>query len=195
LLPNVLGRFASRNADVVLEAAIGTSGDVLAWLKADRIQFGLVEAPLQDRDVELEPIGQDELLLVAPASHQLTRHGPLAAVSLTRYPILRRESTSGTQQLVDTELRRHAAYSPTQSVLGSTEALKQAVVAGVGIAWLPRLAVMRELSRGELSRVQVEDLEICRTLSLVRLRGSDLSPAAATLIGELRSALEIHKPG
>jgi DNA-binding transcriptional LysR family regulator len=189
LLPTVVGRFASRHPDVVLEAAIGTSGDVLAWLKADRIQFGLVEAPVQDRDVELEPIGQDELLLVVPATHQLTRHGPLAAAGLARHPIMRRESTSGTQQLVDTELRRHAAYSPTHLVLGSTEALKQAVLAGVGIAWLPRLAVMHELARGELSRVQVEGFDICRTLSLIRLRGSDVSPAAAALIADVRSAL------
>jgi DNA-binding transcriptional LysR family regulator len=189
LLPPVLGRFASRHADVVLEANIGTSGDVLTWLKTERIQFGLVEAPLQDRDVELDPIGQDELLLVAPADHQLTRHGPLKPASLVRYPILRRESTSGTQQLVDTELRRHAADSPTQLVLGSTEALKQAVLAGVGVAWLPRLAVMHELSRGELVRVVVIGLEICRTLSLVRLRGSEVSPAAAALLVDVSKML------
>jgi DNA-binding transcriptional LysR family regulator len=189
LLPPVLGRFASRHAGVVLEANIATSGDVLTWLKVERIQFGLVEAPLQDRDVELEPIGQDELVLVAPADHQLTRHGPLTPASLVRYAILRREATSGTQQLVDTELRRHAADSPTQLVLGSTEALKQAVLAGVGIAWLPRLAVAHELSRGELARVAVEGFEICRTLSLVRLRGSEVSPAAAALVVDVRKAL------
>jgi DNA-binding transcriptional LysR family regulator len=108
---------------------------------------------------------------------------------------LRREATSGTQQLVDTELLRGGASSPTQMVLGSTEALKQAVVQGIGMAWLPRLAVMHELSKGELVHVRVDGLQICRTLSLVRLRGVELSAAALALVLNVRLALSIDHSG
>jgi DNA-binding transcriptional LysR family regulator len=189
LLPTVLSGFASAHAGVALDVAIGTSADVLGWVKSDRIQFGLVEAPLQDREVEMVAIGEDELVLVAPDEHELVRHGRVPAAGLARYPILRREHTSGTQQLVDTELTRHGAHAPTLMVLGSTEALKQAVLAGVGIAWLPRLAVMHELARGELARVAVDGLQICRTQSLIRVRGAQLSTAADALVAAVRDAL------
>ena len=189
LLPTVLGGFAQTRRDIALDVAVGNSADVLGWLKADRIQFGLVEAPLQDRDIDVEVIGQDELVLVAARRDRVLKARPLTPVGLARYPILRREATSGTQQLVDTELTRQGASSPTLMVLGSTEALKQAVLAGLGMAWLPRLAVMHELARGELGRVAVSELQICRSLTLIRLRGAQLSPAAEALVQAVRAAL------
>jgi DNA-binding transcriptional LysR family regulator len=191
LLPRVLGGYARSHPSIGLETTIGTSADVLVWVKAERVQFGFVEAPLQDTDVEVAAIGQDELILATATSHRLARTGPLRPPSLAQFPILRREATSGTQQLVDTELLRSGANSPTQMVLGSTEALKQAVVQGIGMAWLPRLAVMHELAKGELVHVKVEGLQICRALSLVRLRGTHLSAAADALLLDVRLALSI----
>jgi DNA-binding transcriptional LysR family regulator len=131
------------------------------------------------------------LILAAAAGHRLARAGSLPPASLAQFPILRREPSSGTQQLVDTQLTRSGANSPTLMVLGSTEALKQAVIQDVGIAWLPRLAVTRELAKGELTRVSVEGLAICRTLSLIRLRGAHLSAAAQSLVEDVRLALSI----
>src|SRR5579859_590819 len=191
LLPRVLGGYARTHTAVSLESVIGTSADVLAWIKAERAQFGFVEAPLQDADIETQPIGQDELILVAAAGHRLARGGSISAATLEQVPILRREDTSGTRQLVDSELIRRGANSPTQLVLGSTEALKQAVVQGVGVAWLPRLAVADELRKGELGRVPVNGLAICRQLSVIRLRGAHLSAAAGALVDEVRLALSI----
>jgi DNA-binding transcriptional LysR family regulator len=199
LLPTVLGGFNYTRRSLVLDVAIGTSADVLGWLKADRVQFGLVEAPLQDRDIEVEAIGEDELVLVAAPGDRVLKARRLTPAGLARYPLLRREATSGTQQLVDIELRRQGAGSPTLMVLGSTEALKQAVLAGIGMAWLPRLAVMHELARGDLGRVSVGGLQICRSLMLIRLRGAQLAPAAMALVDEVRRALAAaalsHQPG
>ena len=189
LLPRVLGGYAHAHPAVSLETVIGTSADVLGWVKAERAQFGFVEAPVRDSEVEVEAIGQDELILVAAAGHRLARMRPLLPASLARFPILRREPTSGTQQLVDGELVRSGANSPTATVLGSTEALKQAVVEGVGVAWLPRLAILREIAKGEVKRVHVQGLAVCRTLSVIRLRGAQLSSAAVALVEEVRQAL------
>lgn len=191
LLPVVLAGYARNHPGVSLETMIGTTADVLAWVKADRVQFGLVEAAVQEADVDVQAIGQDELVLAAAASHRLARIGPVLPATLALQSVLRRERTSGTQQLVDRELTRHGANSSTLMVLGSTEALKQAVVQGVGVAWLPRLAVMHELAKGELVRVHVDGLRICRTLSLIQLRGSHLSAAAEALLADVRAALSI----
>ncbi|HEX8967888.1 MAG TPA: LysR family transcriptional regulator, partial [Chloroflexota bacterium] len=144
LLPTVLGGFVATHVTVGIEATIGTSSDVLVWLLAEGIQFGIVEAPVQHADVEVEAIGQDELVLIAPPGHPLARGVPIPPERLSQQPILRREASSGTQQLVDRELERTrgGVNPPTLMVLGSTEALKQAVLAGLGLAWVPRLAVV-----------------------------------------------------
>jgi LysR family transcriptional regulator, transcriptional activator of the cysJI operon len=189
LLPRVLGGYARAHPEVTLETVIGTSADVLGWVKSEAAQFGLVEAPLRDADIVAEAIGDDELILAAAATHRLARVGPMRPNSLAQIPILRREATSGTQQLVDVELTRSGANSPTQMVLGSTEALKQAVIQGVGVAWLPQLAVVDEVANGELSRVAVDGLAICRTFSLIHLRGARLSAAAEALVEDVRAAL------
>jgi DNA-binding transcriptional LysR family regulator len=59
------------------------------------------------------------------------------------------------------------------------------------MAWLPRLAVMHELAGGGLSRITVDGLQICRTLSVIRLRGAHLSAAAEALVQDVRRALSI----
>jgi hypothetical protein len=62
------------------------------------------------------------------------------------------------------------------------------------MAWLPRLAVMHELARGDLTPVPVQGLQICRELSLMRLRGAQLSTAAETLVDSVRAALSLAAP-
>src|SRR5579864_6283352 len=104
LLPRVLGAYAHTHPAVSLETLIGTSADVLGWIKAERAQFGFVEAPLQDDEIVTQPIGQDELILAAAASHRLARTGSVSPARLAQFPILRREASSGTRQLVDSEL-------------------------------------------------------------------------------------------
>src|SRR5262249_24779683 len=90
---------------------------------------------------------------------------------------------------VDTELARAGAPCPTLLVLGSTEALKQSVLQGVGLAWLPNLPVLHEIKRGDLKVVRVDGLRICRSLNLIRARGAQLSAAAEALVLQVRGAL------
>ena len=73
-------------------------------------------------------------------------------------------------------------------LLGSAEALKQAVLSGLGLAWVPHLTVVRELQMGELAAVAVTDLSITRQRSLVVLRGARLSPAAKAFLELVRYA-------
>jgi DNA-binding transcriptional LysR family regulator len=105
-------------------------------------------------------------------------------------PILRRETGSGTQALVDAELERAGVSPPTLMNLGSTEALTQAVLARIGVAWVPRVSVLRELGRGELVRVLVSAVSVRRTHSLVQWKGTRLAPVAAAFVDLVRKAAD-----
>jgi DNA-binding transcriptional LysR family regulator len=190
LLPSVLSDFVATHADVEVDVHIGTSADVIGWVLSDDVPFGLVEAPVNHRDLQVQPVSEDEMVLIAAPGHPLTRHGELDALQLAEVPILRRETGSGTQALVDSALERAGVSPPTLMNLGSTEALKQAVLARIGVAWVPRVCVLRELGTGELVRVTVSAVSIRRTHSLVRWKGSRLAPVAETFVDLVRKAAD-----
>jgi DNA-binding transcriptional LysR family regulator len=73
--------------------------------------------------------------------------------------------------------------------LGSPEALKQAVLAGLGIAWLPHLSVARELARNDLAQVHVGDLVIRRVLSCIRRQDRGPSPVVGPFLELVRASL------
>jgi DNA-binding transcriptional LysR family regulator len=189
LLPHVLGHYAGAHPSVRVELAVGTTADVVGYVLSERVSFGLVEAPVQHAQLDVRGIGEDELILIAPPDHGLGRTGRVAGEALKTVPLLRREPGSGTQALVDTTLRQAGITMPTGMILGNTEALKQAVLERVGIAFVPLSTVARELATGELISVAIEGVQLRRTLSVVSLVGLRWSAATQSLVELLSSSL------
>lgn len=182
LLPPVLVEFGRSHPAVQIEVAIGTTAEIVARVLADEVPLGLVEAVVNHPDLAVRPFATDEMVLIVPPEHPWVRAGPLPVDALQGSAILRREPGSGTQAFVDTLLERAGARLETAMVLGSTEALKQAVLAGGGVAWVPRITVLREVSAGTLAVVPVPALDLQRDLSVIHPRGAPLAPAAEALL-------------
>jgi DNA-binding transcriptional LysR family regulator len=187
LLPPLLGRFKRDHPDVDIDVAIAPTADIVARVVADRAPFGLVEAPVSHRDLVVEAFLEDEMVLVAPPDHPLAHRAEVAPAELGTVPLMRREADSGTRVIVDAALQRAGVNPPTLVQLGSNEALKQAVLAGVGLAWLPRLSVMRELTSGELRPIRLTGLTVGRTLSVIRRRDTPLSPIGHSFLEQVRA--------
>jgi DNA-binding transcriptional LysR family regulator len=189
LLPSLLGQFQRQHPEVEIDVAIGPTGDIVARVVADDLPFGLVEAPISHRDLVVDRVGEDELVLVAPNDHPLARLRQVEPHELAEVPLLRREAGSGTRALVDMALLRAGVNPSTLMELGSPEALKQAVLAGVGLAWLPRLSVARELASKQLAQVQVVDLSVRRVLSAVRRHDRGPLPVTHAFLELLRNTV------
>jgi DNA-binding transcriptional LysR family regulator len=187
LLPIMLAQFHAEHAEVQIDIFIGPTAEVIARVVGDHLPLGLVEAPVNHRDLVVERVGEDDLVLVAPKDHLLARLRQVEPPELAEVPLLRREAGSGTRALVDTALLRAGVNPPTLMELGSPEALKQAVLAGVGLAWLPRLSVARELSSAQLAEVQVTGLSVRRVLSAVRRHDRDPLPLTHAVVELLRA--------
>jgi DNA-binding transcriptional LysR family regulator len=187
LLPTVLGRFSREHPSVEIDVVIGSTADVAAGVLAENAPFGLVEAPVSHPDLVLQPIGHDDMVLVAPPGHALAQGQAARPADLTGRPLLRRESGSGSRALVDAALQRAGIVMPTQMQLGSPEALKQAVLAGLGLAWVPRLSITRELARGELAVISVANCSVPRTLSLLTRRDTRLATVVAPFLALVRT--------
>jgi len=191
LLPQLLRHYTHDHERVEVDVEIGTSAEIIARVLAEGVPFGIVEAPITHEGLEVESIGQDDMVLIAPRGHPLAQGGTVDAPQVAGVPILRREAGSATQALVDAALERAGINPPTCMQLGSAEALKQAVLNGLGVAWVPRVTVARELRIGELAAVSVSDLSIARLRSLVMPRGARLSPAAMAFLEFVRHAVGV----
>ena len=167
LLPPIVAQFAATYPGIRVDVTIGTTADIVARIVADALPFGLVEAPVIHPQLRARPFSRDDMVLVSPPDHAWVVAGGAQPDDLRDTPLLRREATSGTQALVDHALERAGITMTAATVLGSTEALKEAVLAGLGLAWLPRIAVTRELIAGDLAIVPVPSVDLHRTLSIV----------------------------
>jgi LysR family transcriptional regulator, transcriptional activator of the cysJI operon len=190
LLPPVLVQFARLHPAVRVEVSVGTTAEVVARVLADEVPVGFVEAGVSHPDLDVQTFATDEMVLIVPAGHAWATAGVVSIDVLRETAILRRERSSGTQAFVDVMLERAGATPDTAMALGSSEALKQAVIAGGGVAWVPRLTVTRELSDGTLVLVRVPGLDLQRELLIVTPRGAPLAPAAVELLRLLRADAE-----
>jgi DNA-binding transcriptional LysR family regulator len=148
----------------------------------DEAPIGLVEAPVPHPDLESVPFAADEVVLIAPPGHPLARAGRVALDDLQGQRVLWREATSGTRAFVVAALARAGVAIEAALELGSTEAQKQAVLAGLGVAWVSRMTVRREVAAGELVVVETPGLDLTRRLLRIAPRGVPLPAAAAAFL-------------
>ncbi|MCP5426337.1 MAG: LysR family transcriptional regulator [Gammaproteobacteria bacterium] len=179
VLPPLLAEYARLNNVSGLELRVGNTDEVLGAVRSGRVALGVVEGLRRAAGLHLEPFAHDEIVPVyAPDKlppairdqlNTLTGVGDLA-----RMPLLWREPGSGTRRVIEEAFRRRGvsvSELPTDFVLGGTLALRGAVLAGLGIAFLPRRAIGQELAEGRLKIVEESNFRVRRTFSWVTAPG------------------------
>jgi DNA-binding transcriptional LysR family regulator len=189
LIPGVFGAFHREHPQVTLELEIANTALIQAMVADGRIDLGLSEGVVPGEQFAFEVAHYDEMVAIAAPGHPLLRKRRLVAADLARTPFISRERGSGTREVIERALAERGLSIEPAMALGSTEAVKNAVAAGVGVAIVSRLTVELELTSGRLSLLEVRDLSLRRELHLLQLRGKQPSPAAQAFIGLLRAAL------
>ncbi|QDK38774.1 LysR family transcriptional regulator [Bdellovibrio sp. NC01] len=161
-LPPLLTEFRKRFPQISLELQIGNTDDVLKKLRNGSVPLGLVEGQARASAIHLEPFLEDELLFVCGTVQQsLLRKKE----DLHKQTLLLREQGSGTRVVVEKGLKKlNLATKDFNETLdiGSSEAIKTSVMAGLGVAFMSRLSIQNELALGKLT-IPFPDLRIPRT--------------------------------
>jgi DNA-binding transcriptional LysR family regulator len=187
LIPAVFGAYNKAHPAIRLSLEIGNTAAIHGMVLDDRLDFGLSEGFVSSEQLDVEVVHEDEMVAIVSSDHPFRRRAQTSVSELVRAAFISREPGSGTREVIDAALaERGAAIEPTM-VLGSTEAVKKAVAAGLGVAIVSHLAIELELRTGQLFVLPVEDLEIRRALHLVRLKGKRESAAAHAFITLMRS--------
>jgi DNA-binding transcriptional LysR family regulator len=160
------------------------------WVEEGRVEVGVVGARPVARTLEAKELMPDELVVVVPATHPWASRRVTTLADLQKEPMVVRERGSGSRDAVEHALQE-AGISPASlrlvGEMGSTQAVKQAVRAGVGIALISKRAVEDECRAGLLTCVKVKDLRITRAFHLVTHRDRTRSPLAEAFVEFIES--------
>lgn len=189
LLPDLLGEYRRRYPDIDLRFDIANTEEIENRLVDGTLDAGLTEGLPPNRD-ELESVIflRDELVPIVRPDHPRLAAGsePFTLRQLCAEPIILRERGSGTREVIEGALaKRRQKLQRIAMVLGSTEAIKRAVAAGLGVAIVSHLTIQAELALGRLAILPVRGFQVSRPLLRLCCRNREQDPTTLAFLALL----------
>lgn len=179
--PAAVAAFKRRHPKVEIRLLVGNREEMLAALEGYDLDLAITGRPPEAFEVERRPIGEHpHVVIAAPGSPLVGRKG-LRLADLAGETFLLREPGSGTRLLLQALFRERGLEPPPGMEIGSNETIKQAVIAGLGIALLSAHTIAHEVRDGRLAILDVEGLPLVRQWFVVNRRDKRLLPAALAL--------------
>jgi LysR family transcriptional regulator, low CO2-responsive transcriptional regulator len=173
LLPSLLSQFGQMHPHFRVRATISDSMGVVAQVERGEVSLGLVGRKTDNPHLDFRYLASDRMVLVVPKDHALRRRKKVSVMQLARHPLVMREVGSGLRHCFEKSLDKAGLSLFDLRValeLGSNEAIKEAVLQGVGVAVLSTYAVQKELRAGQLHALTVSDLHCDRDMYMVQDR-------------------------
>jgi DNA-binding transcriptional LysR family regulator len=196
LLPAALSRFQKKYPHVVVRATVSDSLEVLRHLEQGHAHLGLVGRRSDSPHLVFQSFACDQLVLVVPSRHRWARRKAVDLAELLAEPLVLREAGSGSRWCLEMALAqtgKSAADLRLAMELGSNEAIKEAVLRGLGAAVLSTHAIQKELKTKKLRALLVNDLPLRREMYLAWDRRRAL-PIPAQLFIDLLDPCLRRKP-
>lgn len=187
VVPRLVADYTREIGPLPVRVQVGNTAQVVAWVEDGTVPLGIVEGPSRAARMRIEPFVEDELLpLVATdAPRELAR--VRTAADLAHVPVLWREPGSGTREVVERALRARARRKPAAHdlELGSTEAIRTALLLGLGVGFVSRFVAASELATGRVRVLPIPGLRITRAFSFA-YRGRELAGLAERFHAHVR---------
>ncbi|GAB6174318.1 LysR family transcriptional regulator [Paradesulfitobacterium aromaticivorans] len=187
VLPRLMAEYATQYPYVEIEVMIANTEEVIQALRANQLHIGLVEGKVTHTDILSEPFMEDEMILVVPPKHPLAGHQEVMAERLHDQVWILREHGSGTRMFSDYLIEEYKLSVKRSFVFSSSQGVKEAVAAGLGIALVSRLIVQRELTSGELIGLRIKGKRITRRFVIIVLPTSASSKALEVFMDKVTS--------
>lgn len=179
MIARYLGAFHRAHPGIDLHLVSANTRDIAEQMATQDIDIGLVEGPIEERNIVAEPWRTDVMkLIVAPDHAFATAAQPIDPGQLNSEVLIVREPGSGTREVVTQALAAHGVEPLRTLEIGSTAAIKQVVAAGLGVSIVSAVTVRDQIRLGHLKIVAMHDLTIERTLWQLRVPGRIAMPAA-----------------
>ncbi len=159
MLPSLLGDFKAKYPEVTIRLRVANTDGIVSMIENNTIDLGVVEAPVTNKNLVVEPCRVDQMVVVVPPEHPLAREVRVSVTKLLEYPYICREEGSGTREVMFETLLAEGANPDDIEIameLGSPESVKGAIEAGMGISIMSKSTIAKELRLGSLVAVELE---------------------------------------
>lgn len=186
VMPYFLSGFIDQHPGIDLEMDVTNKTKVIESLERNEIDLALVSILPATLRVEKLDLLQNKLFLVGNANSRFNRKRNVRE-SLSTLPLIFREKGSGTRQVMESFIERNRIQVKKKIELTSNEAVKQAVLAGLGYSIMPLIGIRNELHNLELQLIPVKGLPITTTWRLIWLKGKIHSPVTESFLQYLQA--------
>ncbi|MDJ0807754.1 MAG: LysR family transcriptional regulator, partial [Gammaproteobacteria bacterium] len=160
MLPALLGDFGTRYPEVTIHLRVSNSDGIVSMVENNSIDLGVVEAPVGNKNLVVEVCRLDQLVAIVPPNHDLADKETVDFSELLKYHFICREEGSGTREVINEYMNQHLNGCGTglnvTMELGSPEAVKGAVEAGMGVSVVSRATIQKELKLDTLRAINLE---------------------------------------
>lgn len=195
MLPALLGDFKVKYPDVNIRLRVSNSDGIVAMVENNVIDLGVVEAVVSNKNLAVELCRVDRLVAVVPPKHELAEKESLTLAEMVKYPYICREEGSGTREVILEYLDKAGIATSELNIimeLGSPEALKGAVEAGIGVTIISRATLNKELKLGTLVAIDL-DPPLERPFSFVHQKQKFRQHTVEKLLEFARQYCEDHQ--
>jgi DNA-binding transcriptional LysR family regulator len=190
ILPHVLSAFSKIHPDIRVYIKPVDSEEAMNMVLENEVEIGCIGKQPSNKKLTAEPLWKDRLILAIPKHHRWHKKKSITLSELLDEPFVVREKGSATRELFESCLKESKSISLSQlnicSELGSSEAIKEAVIAGLGVSVISIHAVERELSQGLLLEVPLQGCKLERNFYLIYKRQFDFRPVHKIFIDFLK---------
>jgi DNA-binding transcriptional LysR family regulator len=190
LLPPVIAEFRKSHPKIKIHLLVGNTKRIVELLKGGIIDLGLVEGDVSKYKLTMEKLISDELTLIISSKHPWAKLTEVSMIEILKVPFVFREEGSGTRQVIESYFQKGGLSAQSMnisSILGSNEAIKEAVESGIGVSILSRWAVRKELRYGTLKALKFKEFPMTRDFSLLFNRNSVSTYSVDTFLSFLKS--------
>lgn len=173
-LPIILGKFKDLYPKIEIFLTNANTEVICSQLLNNLIDLGLVEAPVKHKDILVEKFIEDELVVITSLKHRWLEEKEIDKEEFKKEPIILREPGSGTRKVIENRLNKagiNLADLNIKMELGSSESIKAAVEAGLGIAIVSQWAVLKEKKLNSLKILRIKGVSFKRDFTIILKQG------------------------
>jgi DNA-binding transcriptional LysR family regulator len=177
-LPEILAAFRRQCPEVDIRCETMQTRALIRRVQSFDYDFAFLGDVEADQQLEVVELASDEIILIVAPDHPLSVRTTIPVDELANWPLIGYPDQSETQAIIDDLFKAHRVRPATVLTFASSEGLKRAVEAGIGIALIPRKPAARELEAGSLKSLKIRGIPLRRRYTLVSHRDNPLSASA-----------------
>ena len=184
-VPQLLGAFCQQYPAIDISLQVTNHQKLKQRMLENEDDLYILSQPPEELDLQIQAFLENPLVVVARSDNKLVGKKNIPIECLDREKFIMREPGSGTRTAIEKLLKKHQLSIEVRLELGSNEAIKQAILGGLGISILSRHTLRYELERGELTILDVQNFPIQRHWYVAYLGGKQLSVVASAFLQHL----------